>query len=211
MDGSGKCLPNLPPSQHPLWQSESGGGTFLTGTEGYIQYVLAATTIDSSGNTVQSPELITIHWDNPFVWDEGTEPIVTRPVSTSEVTGDNCPQPPLTDTIQIGFDTDPGPGFNGIGGPARHELFTASIINNGVGLDLGTGPGVGFEIAFFWPGILTSAFIQALQDIHLEFTIVLRKKGSVSSTICSFYDGKLGLKALASKAGQSSLKKLFNF
>jgi hypothetical protein len=106
-----------------------------------------------------------------------------------------------------------GWSFPGIGvGPSQHELFISHVINNGQEFNIGTGPvGVGISIALFWPGLATMVFIQALGDVNLEYTLGLRKKGSVGSTICSFYNGNLGLKALANDAGELSLKKLFNF
>ncbi len=150
------------PVQHPLWQSESGGGSFLTGTEGWVKYILEATSMDPSGNTVPSPELVYIHWDNPFVWDKGTTPIYPS-VTVTDVT------PPCN--------ANQGGTFTGIGtGNSQHEPFMASD-NNGGALDFATGPvGIGFDIALFWPAILTFAFLQAVGDIHLEFTLVFPEK-----------------------------------
>jgi hypothetical protein len=57
---------------------------------------------------------------------------------------------------------------------------------------------------------LFQLFAFADDQTNLEFTFGLRQQGSVSQSIRSFYDGKKGLRSLASTAGQSSLRKLFH-
>ena len=60
-----------------------------------------------------------------------------------------------------------------------------------------------------WPVLLVFTELGDA-DVNLQFTLGLRKAGSVDETIFSFYDGSKGLRSLASTAQQSSLRKLFH-
>ena len=59
------------------WETESQGS--LTGTEGWVKYQIK----DPDQYCV--PELVYIHWENPFEWDSGTTPI-DMSVTTANVT-----------------------------------------------------------------------------------------------------------------------------
>jgi len=210
-DGSQPPPDRIQPKTHALWQSESGAGSFATGTEAWVIYQLDAT--DPTDSSISAPELVYIHWDNPFVWDKGTTPIDYQVVTTSVTP--YCDRGPFYDGIPIGFDDTRAP--KPVIRPAWHELFIAGISSNGKGVSFGP-PGStsadwteGWSIALNWPTVITAAIIQVLEDVNVKLTLGLRHKGSVDQTIYSFYDGAQGLKAWTSKAGQPSLKKLCNF
>jgi hypothetical protein len=192
-----------PPNNPAFWQSESGGGSFLTGTEGWVKYVVSA-----PFDPRTSIELVHIHWNFPYIPGNKFVPVDFN-VTTTDWT------PPCHDDQGGGkFDGLPG------GGSCLHEVFIAGVSSTPAkeGLSFGTGGGdaTGNEVfswatMVFWPAMVVFAASEYDQDVHLEVTLAVRIKNSVSSSICSFYDGKQGLMALTSKAGQPSLKKLFDF
>jgi len=204
-----------PPSQiqcqtHGAWQSESGGkipiiGDIATGTEGWIKYEISPNPADPcAGSAEKGPrnrELVYIHWDNPYVWSNGTNPS-DQQVSTNDVS------PPCNK----GKSPWDGGTFGNQPLPATHELFIAGGSSNGEGFDWGTGPvGQVFDVLLVWPALVIGGLAQLEGDINIEIILGLRAVGSVSQTIFSFYDGTQGLSALAKQAGQQSLRKLFNF
>jgi hypothetical protein len=158
------------------WQSESSG--IATGTEGWVKYL------------TDDQQLVYIHWDNPFVWADSTNP-VDFTVNTSDVT------PPC--------DADEGGGSQfppGRGGAPTFELFPAGVRGGGLS-------GVTWWDALVnWP-ILLAFQVLGAADINLEFTLGLRERGSVRGTLRRFYDGSKGLRSVASDAGVTSLRTLF--
>lgn len=181
-----------PPQQiqsktHGVWQSDSSG--ILTGTEGWVKYVIESSTPGCP------QELVYIHWDNPFVWDNNTTPLDFA-VSTNDITP-HCDQDKGSWGTSGGFQNPPAPQN------CAHELFLYSAS--------GGGPQniTWWDVAVNWPALL-ALILLGQADIHLTFVIGLRAKGSTDESIFSFYDGSKGLRALANAAGQSSLRKLFH-
>jgi len=181
---------------HGAWQSESGGdipiiGDIATGTEGWVKYQLTPP-------APSPPELVYIHWDNPYVWSSGTNPS-DQQVSTNDV------KPPCNSNKGAWNSLPFGSP------PATHELFIAGGSSNGQAFDWGTGTGgKAFDVVFVWPALIILGIADLQGDINIEIVLGLRTKGSVDQTIYGFYDGTKGLRALASAAGQPSLRKLFN-
>ena len=62
-------------------------------------------------------------------------------------------------------------------------------------------------MAWLYIGIL--GLIDAETDVNLHFAVGLRQLGSVGESIRHFYNGKLGLRALAAARSQPSLRALF--
>jgi hypothetical protein len=196
-----------PPQQIPLrssgqWQSESDG--FLTGTQGWIKYILGNTDTEQKTGDKCLPEEIFVYWDNPFVWDTKWQlkDRISFQVSTSDVTG-----PCSADkAIWTG-------GSNGISSPnCRHEMFLS-----GASLPQDTGLDDPFNLLFNWPmllGLTWTSHFDSHSDggggLPLEFTIGLRLLGSVEETIFSVYDGSKGLRALTVLGKQPSLRTLLN-
>jgi hypothetical protein len=191
------------------WQSESGGdipiiGDIATGTEGWVKYEITAGPASADGPP--TPELVYVHWDNPYVWAGGT-----NPCEFSVTTNDKPPKSLPCNSDQAVWS---GGTFGGVATAATNEIFIAAASDGqGHSFDFGTGP-VGeawdFAAAVIWPPVWV-VFIQDLQnDINLDITLGLRAVGSVDQTIFAFYDGRKGLRALARTAGQPSLKKLFS-
>jgi hypothetical protein len=110
-----------PPDQiqsktHGAWQSQSDG--FLTGTEGWVKYLIA------TKDPRCTQQLVYIHWDNPFVWNN-TTPIDFQ-VSDSDI------KPPCDSDKGVwgvagGF---PSGGNNKIQ-ECQYELFPAGIVGGG--------------------------------------------------------------------------------
>lgn len=184
----------IQPKSHGQWQTESAG--LATGTEGWVKYLIENTdddlTADPTGNTLCRQELVYIHWDNPFVWDDGTKPIDFS-ISTSDIS------PPCNKDKGVwGFPA----GGRSSSQSCRHELFGAGV----------SGPGqqgiTWWDAVVNWPVLLAFTILGDM-DVNLEFVIGLRRERSVEETIFSFYDGSKGLRSLAKTAGQSSLRKLF--
>ncbi len=173
----------IPGNAQTSWQTESSG--VATGTEGWVKYL------------IEGGEEAYIYWDNPFVWDNNTNPYYSD-VRTTDVT-------PTCDA-DVGSG---GSGFSGVSGSGTpsHELFLAGA--TGGGLDPAFRDPV---VMLLWPpqdiGFLI-ATVTGQADINLGFTFGLRTKGSVGETIHHFYDGSKGLRALVNQSGQHSLRKLF--
>lgn len=195
----------IQPQTQEGWQSESGG--IATGTEGWVKYMIGNTDVDFLSGNLCRPELVYIHWDNPFIWADDTKPIDPQ-VSTSDV------------AVPSGCEEEKGDGstFTVLQGGTssqncRHELFVASLISSG-------DAGLNAEWRNWWVAlpltteIVASALIANTlignQDVKLEITLGLRQVGSVGQTLHSLYDGRKGLRAVASEAGKSSLRQLFN-
>src|SRR5271167_51045 len=81
----------IPKQSTATWQSESSG--VATGTEAWVKYQ-----ITNPGPC--APELLFIYWDNPFVWDNGTQ-AMNFSVTTTDVT-------PPCDADQGQWDTSGG-------------------------------------------------------------------------------------------------------
>jgi hypothetical protein len=174
----------IPPKTQGAWQTESSG--LGTGTEAWVKYLLENT----DGPCL--PELVYIHWDNPFIWGPHTQPL-DKSVGTSDVT------PPCDGTTSGTF-----PPVAGTNPPeCRHELFVAGIA--GAGISNVTW----WDAIVNWPALLGLTVLGAA-DVNLQFTLGLRAVGSVGQTIRSLYDGRQGLRALARTAGRSSFRALFN-
>lgn len=176
------------------WQSESHG--FLTGTEGWVKYEIPANTI-----TQTPPELVFIHWDNPYIWSNGTTP---------------CEQQVSMNDVKPSCKSNKGAWDNGsFGGqpvttnPA-HELFCVGFQNNGQGWDWGTGPvGQVTTVVVAWPALLILGLVDAEQDVHIEIILGLRTADSVGQTIFNCWDGRKGLRTLANIANEPSMRRLF--
>jgi hypothetical protein len=190
----------IPSRTRAQWETNSAG--FLTGTEGWVRYQIENHDDDPVQPTPPPPqmpvkcrpELVYIHWTNPFIWNPNTnfpEDILNYNIWTSDVD-------PHCDKDRKGiFWGDGGQSSRG----CRHELFPAGV----------SGPGLSItwaDAVFSWPviGLLT---LIGDQDIHLEFTLGLRALGSVDQTIIQFYDGTKGLRSLANAVGEPSVRKLF--
>jgi hypothetical protein len=188
-DGGWRPPPVIAPKTHGQWQTESSG--LGTGTEGWVKYVIENTDFDSRTVTRCPQELVYIHWDNPFVWNN-TNPIDFT-VSYSDVT------PPCD--ADKGVWTFPSHG-EGSSPNCRHELF-------GAGVSGGNQGGVTWwDAVANWPALLVFTVVGDM-DENLEFIIGLRQVGSVDQTIFSFYEGSKGLRALANTAKISTLRRLF--
>jgi hypothetical protein len=131
------------------WGTESSG--ILTGTEAWVKYE----TTNINPNCI--PELIYIHWDNPFVWGSGTNPIDFS-VTTTDVT-------PPCDSDKGRWDI-PGGFPHGGTNPdfCTHELFGISAS--------GGGPQ---DIVVNWPALL-GLTILGQADINLTFAIGCAQK-----------------------------------
>jgi hypothetical protein len=183
------------------WQSQDDG--IFTGTEGWVKYTCPQTAFTGTGTPPPgASELVYIHWDNPYIWGENTNPI-----------------DPSTSISNISAPCDefswPG-GASGTfatitpGKSTVTQLFAVSNSGGGVNFNFGTGPvGEGFTILLAWPAVLTLGFIAVEHDINLEFTLGLRMNGSTRGSINHFYDGSQGLRTLAVQAQQPSLRQLF--
>jgi hypothetical protein len=170
------------------WETQSDG--FLTGTEGWVKYLIA------TRDPRCAQQLVYIHWDNPFVWSGHTNPIDFQ-VSNSDI------KPPC--------DSDKGvwgvPGGFSPGGvnqiqACQYELFPAGASGSGI------SNVTWWDVLVNWP-VLLGLTVLGQADINLEFIVGLRQKGSVDQTIFSLYDGKKGLRAITDAANQPSLRKLF--
>jgi hypothetical protein len=164
------------------WRSESNG--IGTGTEGWVKYLVG-----------DNEALAYIHWVNPFIWSDSTTPIDFT-VGLSDVT------PPC--------DQDTGSQFPpGVGGSLfTYELFGAGISVNGQQLAHADWMLTLFE----WPFIIGINLINTIigqADIDIEITLGLRQHGSVRQTINSFYDGRKGLRFLATDVQVTSVRNLF--
>jgi hypothetical protein len=174
------------------WQSESHG--LATGTEGWVKYELAAPPNTASP---PPPELVYVHWDNPFVWGNGTQPS-DQQVSVEDVT-------PACNKNKGAWDNG---SFNPMAQPT-HELFIAGMTTNNEGWTWGTGTGGAVTtIVLAWPALILLGITQLLHDINIEIVLGLRQKGSVDQTIFGLVDGAKGLRTVAHAAGQPSLRKL---
>jgi len=194
---NGKWQPPNPilPKTHGSWQSESCG--IDTGTEGWVKYEIQNTDIDFSKNLPNGvpcgSQLLWIAWDNPFAWDN-TTPIYAHvyDVDVTVPCGNNA----------IWSFPRPGSSAAQI---CNCETFMAGVNSNDPFIR-----SVDWNLAIItWPVLEGLTFLGA-GDINLEFTIALRQVGSVDQTIASFYDGSKGFRSLTTRAGQSSLRKLFH-
>lgn len=178
----------IPPHSQGAWQTESAG--VGTGTEAWVKYLLENT------DSPCLPELVYIHWDNPFIWpDSDVKKREKHSVGTSDVPTPCDPDGTTSGTFPPVAGTNP-PGCS-------HEVFRAGI----------TGTGISnvtwWDAIVNWPVLLgLTALGEA--DINIQYTLGLREVGSVGQTIRSLYDGRQGLRALALTAGKLSLKELFN-
>ncbi|HEY5242605.1 MAG TPA: hypothetical protein VIJ22_14095 [Polyangiaceae bacterium] len=191
-----------PPAKIPgktgaSWQSQSDG--FLTGTEGWVKYVIQNTGVDArSGGIPCLNELVYIHWDNPFIYgpDQGNH-LIDFGVSTGDVTA------PCNASHAV-WTAGSADGTVSASQTCRHELFVANVSGSGV-------QGVSWwDFVVNWPALLALTAV-GQGDIDLQFTLGLRQLGSVDETIFTLYDGSQGLRALVNQANQPSLRKLFNF
>jgi hypothetical protein len=144
---------------------------------------------------VNDVELAYIHWDNPMIWSPDTE---LKDVVDFRVTGEDVAPP-----CKIG-DGIGGWSFPSHGKPT-HELFMFGVSGSGIG-------GITWwDVVVNWPVLVLFTVVGAGMDINLEFKVGLRTKGSVGQTMSCLDDGQKGLRFLATTAGQSSARKLFNF
>src|SRR6266704_1539419 len=109
---------HIPPKTQGAWQSESSGG-IATGTEAWVKYILNTTDTDFATGQPCLPELVYIHWDNPFIWASDTKPL-EKSVGTSDVT------PPCDNDGATSGTFPPVAGTNPPG--CRHELFVAGVV-----------------------------------------------------------------------------------
>lgn len=162
-------LQPIPSRNHGAWQSESDG--FMTGTEGRVKYLIQNTDVDVNGTPCLS-ELVYIHWDNPFLWSsDQANHLIDYQVVTTDV------KPPCNADQGVWTNPSGGAGSGGLSSQrCRHEIFPAGV--NGAGLQ-----GVSWWDALMnWPALLGLTLFREA-DIHLEFTLGLRKLGSVDETI----------------------------
>jgi hypothetical protein len=183
----------IPPNTQGAWQSESSG--IATGTEAWVKYLLNTTDSDFATGQPCLPELVYIHWDNPFVWGPHTKPIPDHTVGTSDVTT------PCDDGGTTSGTFPPVGGTTPQG--CRHELFMAGM--SGAGISNVTW----WDVIVNWPALL-GLIVTGEADVNLQLTLGLRAVGSVGQTIRSLYDGRQGLRSLARTAGRSSFRALFN-
>lgn len=174
-----------PPSQiEPrtvgVWESESKG--IGTGTEGWADYVIQNTDSDNMTGEQCSKERVHTYWDNPMVWKGGTTAIDHNIARWEEELS-----APTVYTKSC-----------------KHEDFDAGSKGHAFSVD--------WFGAYIIPGPIPLGLLTAVggADNNLEFTIGLRKVGSVKETLLSFYDGRKGLLSLARRAKQQSLKTLFH-
>jgi hypothetical protein len=137
-----------------------------------------------------------IYWDNPFVWGSDTEAIKYSVTTTDVEPGCDADQGTWNVPSRAAGGTNP-PG-------CTHELFGVSSQVNGVrGITW-------WDAAVNWPFMLgLTAFGE--MDVHVEFTIGLRLKGSVAQTILATpCVGPQDIRTLSRTLGQPSLRKLFH-
>ena len=204
----------IQPNNQGGWQSESGGdipiiGDIATGTEGWVQYMIGNTDVDFLSGKLCLPEVVYIHWDNPFIPGSDTKPIEAQ-VSTSPIDHLPCEEEKGGGSsfavLQGGTSSDQN---------CRHELVLAGAWGPD---EVGLKPewknwwvAISFPVVALAVGLtLFGATIDGELDINLGFILELRQVGSVDQTLHSLYDGRKGLRALASEAGKSSLRQLFN-
>jgi hypothetical protein len=183
----------ISPKTQGAWQSESSG--IGTGTEAWVKYLLNNNETDFATGQPCLPELVYIHWDNPFVWGPHTKPVPDHTVTTSDVTT------PCDDGGTTSGTFPPVAGTTPQG--CRHELFIAGV--SGAGISNVTW----WDVIVNWPALVGLTVLGAA-DVNLQVTLGLRAVGSVGQTIRSLYDGRQGLRSLARTAGRSSFRALFN-
>ncbi len=223
----GTPAPNasLPATIEPLsivqWQTEDSDGS-LTGTEGWVKY----SAVGTDNTTATSPlgidptdtiaELIWIHWNNPMSWDQSTNPLDYQ--SSLINVNPTCGEDAATAAVWPTLPPEPSGAFNTqytAGKNLATELFTASPSSSelspqiswqqyGDG-DFYDGLSTAWGVVTGWPILLVDVF----KDINLGFVIGLRQKGSVGQSIKNIYPASKGLRVLAVRAKQPSLKKLF--
>jgi hypothetical protein len=112
-------------------QSESSG--IATGTEAWFTYQInnPAQVQDANGHVLNCvPELVYIYWDNPFVWDNGTQ-AVSGSVTTTDRKPDCLPDKNNWDAFK--WDTPGGFPHGGTNPPeCTHVLFGGSSGGNGL-------------------------------------------------------------------------------
>jgi hypothetical protein len=182
----------IAPQSQGTWQTESSG--IGTGTEAWVKYLLTNNGVDFMTGQSCVPELVFIHWDNPFIWSPHLEP-VQKSVGTVDV-------PPPCDDDGSGSGTfPPVAGTNPPG--CRHELFVAGIAGSGI------SNVTWWDAIVNWPALL-GLTVLGEADVNLQFTLGLRAVGSVGQTIRTLYDGHQGLRPLAQTAGRLNFRALFN-
>jgi hypothetical protein len=180
-----------PPSTIPSktcagWEAESSG--IGTGTEGVVTYQISNPRGDPP--VFCQPELVFIHWNNPFVWRDATNPLEYW-VTTTDVGQHDWPGGDRHDA--------------GTNPPiCTHEVFGIYSKANGIG-------GITWwDAVVNWPAILGLTALGEM-DINLEFTIGLRLKGSVAQTVLATpCVGPQDIRTLSRTLGQPSLRKLFH-
>lgn len=201
----------IAPGEIVTWSSADSELSVGAGTQAWVKYTAAGENIylSPANPEVNVTELVYICWDNPFDWGEHTVPL-NGGTSLSNIS------PPCGDDGAVAaiWGVSSVSGFPAAvpGTILATELFSvgASSSPGPQSIDTGSGLAEVWNGAVGWPLLAVEGLINAEKDINLHFTIGLRLQGSVMGSIRNFYDGKKGVRALASKARQPSLRKLFN-
>jgi hypothetical protein len=170
-----------------IWESHDDG--WFRGTEGWVKYQIT----NSGVNVNCVPELLYVHWNNPFVWDGGTKPADWNVTTTDQ-------RPPCHEDQGS---WDPPGGFpHGGTNPQEctHQAFL--IWNSGGGVQ-----GISWwDVVVNWPALLALTEL-GQGDINLGFNIGLRTQGSVLETVKG---QNVDVLAVCKAQQQPSLRKLFH-
>jgi hypothetical protein len=182
------------------WQSSSHDPG-LEGTEGWVKY------------TCNNDELVFVYWNLPYFLMDIKSPPAPLDIKTTVSDVDTNTQG-HTNSPYCSTDTplvwpNPPPGTTPVivpGNAPATNLF--AVYTDGTmppGFDPTDVFGLVWDTIFAWPLILGGL----AGDVNLSFAIGLRLPGSMGDSIRKFYDGNKGLLALAVRANQPSLRKLF--
>lgn len=188
------------------WESHDEFISF-EGTEGWVKYTCPQTT-DLNNPT---SELVFIYWDNPYFPTNFIPLDFKTSVSDIDTNTQGHTSSPYcsTATPLIWPQSDPGTFSNIVAGTATVTDLFLMTTDGATPFDPGSGGTLVWNVITAFLGSLPVWLNALSQDLNWSFTLGLRQNGSVAQSIRHFYDGKQGLLALAVKAQQPSLRKLF--
>ncbi|MGB8899479.1 MAG: hypothetical protein WCC90_09780 [Methylocella sp.] len=196
---TGRPPDTVEPNSVVQWGSHDSYISF-EGTEGWVKY----TCIYNS-----TAELVFIYWNNPYFLQDVQPPApFYRNTFISDVdtnTQGHTSSPYCSTSTPLVWPNNSGFSNSKPGTQTITELFDITNPGTNPPAYAGSGGALAWNIIVAWPVILASL----TGDVNLSFTIGLGQKNSVGQRIRHFYDGTKGLRALAVKAQQPSLRKLF--
>jgi hypothetical protein len=217
----------IAPNSTTSWSSADADFSIATGTEAWAKYSILCQPPLAGAN------LLYIYWNNPYVWtSSANSDYIDFCVIASEGTFNGGPYANLPNGApcqqQSSQWPEGSPGSvtpGGLTGPygvtAGQDLSSiavgcqlAPVSATGSGpqpIDDGSGVAEAWNWFVGWPEIVEQSIEAAETDINLSHTFVLREPGSVAQSVDHIYDPKKGLRALAVKNKQPSLRQLFAF